>query len=369
ICFDGIAAELNRRRLRDRNARLLDPGEAAKTPRLAKAAFGWLERLPSDMAADGTRMKRALRALHEIIGNDREFVVRVERIASLMKASDETTRRGLRDLEEACVVAVVRRERERRTGGQGPSQYMIVWPTVVDLARSQGFQRSLFPDDGEPDASTWNGRSDKSSEGLSEVAPCGEAPTHDGEAPTHRGEAPTHRGEAHTLDRAREIPFRNPDSKYPPSPPSPSSRRSQEGAEAADLVEWVPIRKRLAAYGMGNPRDFINVGAARGWTPDQVTALLDCCERLVVGAVQAHPPGRLWWQIRQGEPGSEISMPPVELYRRAAREREMALDVKRRAAKAAPAAAEEEKPGEPLDELGLEQLAELVELVPEALRR
>lgn len=370
ICFDSIAAELNVRRLKERNARLLDPGEAAKTPRLAKAAFGWLERLPSDMAADAPRMKRALRALHEIIGNDRKFVVRVQRIADLMKASDETTRRGLRDLEEACVVAVVRRERERRTGGQGPSEYMIVWPTVADLARSQGFQRSLFSEDGEGDGSTDFGRSDKSSEGHSDAAPCGEALTHRGGAPPHHGEALTHGGEAHTSNRVREIPSPDSLSQYPPSPPSPSKRslKSSGGeAEEADLEEWIPVRRRLSAYGIGNPRDAINVGAPRGWTPPQVMKLLDQCEKLCIDAIKAHPPGRVWWQIREGEPGSEISMPPAETYRRAARDREQLLAQKRRDAKTSDAPAA--KATEPIDELPLEKLRELLPLIPEQLRR
>ncbi|QDT54613.1 hypothetical protein Pan44_26480 [Caulifigura coniformis] len=369
ISFRTIADEINARRLRGFNVRLLDPKQAKEIPRLAKRAAtegGVLKSLPPDLRASGPRMQRVLLALHSKIGANPSWVVRKALIAREMGLSDDATaERGIRDLEESDIIHVTRREREPRTGGQGPSEYRIIWATVKDLALNQGAQPSLFIErdlaaasSGRPDKSS--GRGPRSREAPPHSA---EAPPHYAGAGPHYAEAPPHNAGALIVDpRARVSPFHSP---IHPSSSCPPERSEEEG-------DWSRIRDRLRAYGLGSHRQTAREARDGGWTAAQVDALLDRCEQhtIVAGKVriQAWPAGAVWWQLRNASPGALITMQHSETYRRAKRDQDLKAEQERERKAHAERAAELAPINEALLVLSLEQVRELVDRLPKEMR-
>ena len=227
ISLEGIAQEINARRVAE------NQGEA----------------VARDKRAGARRMQRALVAIHEILGQNRTWVVTVEVIARQMHVGERTARRALSDLEQACLVEITRRERARRRGGQGPSEYRLVWPNLLDLAESQGLQPSLdFPPEDAPQAGGAEAviaESDRPDGPSGPPQPArGRAPGHSGRAPGHSGRAPGHSGRApgHSGRALRgahaPVPLSSPHFKSPPPPPSGNpgdGGEEEEGGRFLDL--------------------------------------------------------------------------------------------------------------------------------------
>ncbi len=322
IDFDRIAVEVNRIRLRDLNAKLMDPEQARRSPRLAKLQWP-LKSLPTDLKADAGRMRRTLLALHEIIGRNHSFRQRVAIIGERMGASAETAERGVRDLRECHLVDVKARVGDRqedgtrrrrdRVGGRGPSEYKILWASIADEATSRGAQPALDLHDEDDSVAGGSGGPDVLS---GRGQPGGDRAPH-GEGSLPHGEGSLPHGEGSLSRRARAIsPSRS--SSKPPPPVLPQ-------AEEAD--DWTRLRTRLAAYGVGCTRVAIREARIHGWTAPQVAQLLDECERLSFvdtdgSVVRAHPPGRVYTQLVSFEPGTRIALAPAPGYVEAQRARQ-----------------------------------------------
>jgi hypothetical protein len=283
-----------------------------------------------DKRAAAGRMRRALVAIHEIVRNDRSWVVSMEVIAREMGASENTARRAVLDLEEACLVEVVRRQRARRRGGQGPSEYRLVWPNLLDLAATQGVQRGLFEGGDAPaepgvrDVSEearpedLSGRRDEGqrcggapSQSGGAPSHCDRAPSHCDRAPSHCDRAPSHCGSALSSARA-PAPLSNPSFHPPPLP---------DGGEDFSLA-WKTVRKELAAYGVATHRQAAAFAGDRGWSPEQIRELLAQCLRQTIDGVRAYGPGAVHRHLMTGEPGTPMRLAPSDAYNRAKRDRE-----------------------------------------------
>lgn len=393
----SVAAEVNARRLRDLRARLdgpLDDRQRKKMSRvLARHQAGTLHELPSDLAANADRMRQVLIAIFRKLGARPTWSFKVLQLAEEFGLKESTVRRGILDLEAACLVEVTRKTNQWK-GGKTASNYRLVWPNLRDLAASQGVQGRLFDPERGADGPV-------RAEGFRPVEPVGRDPgernttshgeeqsTHRGRSTSHHDRSITHGGEAtshggrspHARPRTHASSFFS----FPHSPQSsPPSKREEEvgpclirtdgrrkASEPCDRPEWGRVRSRLVHLLAAWPKA-INVAAERGWSPDQAERLVETFEGKTVGEVRAWSVGILYWQLTNGLPGSSINLPPCEAYVRAARdarldsERKLAAQSASRQTETRTAAAAEldqldERFGPTLDALSGEPLEQLV---------
>lgn len=380
-----IADEVNRMRLAALREKIetATPAQRKRMPRLIRLyEAGQLETvddLPADLKADARRMKNTLFALHLAMGENFYVTRSVKDIAELARMTEQTTRRGVLDLENACLIIVTRRERPRRTGGQGVSQYQLVSATLRDIALSQGLQGELFDcgrrveGDSDAVAESFGGPDESSGQshptgpfpsdaGESPGTPShgGNAPSHHGNPPSHGGRPPSHHGRAYR-PRAGESPAESPESlserTEPPSSssPEPPCVSSEEGTTTTGVSErqWLHVvSERLKDYGLGSHYQLALIDAPKkGWTARQLLEFCDDLERETIGDVRKFKPGAVWWQLTYGEPGSRITMPPREEWTRekrnealrAARERDAVADADKAERRQAERAAEQER--------------------------
>lgn len=348
IHLDGIAAEINRARLRDYQSRLSCPtDEDRKNLRRLLALYdgGQLLDLPGDLRADGPRMRSVLIGLHLLIGDSREAVLSYKQISVASGMSYSSVRRGLDDLRDGMLVSSRTRERARWQGGEGPSAYFVVWSTLQDLSSDQGLQLGLAFEASQP-VTAESDRPDIPSGRVEEAGPdpqeCGPAfrlkrvaPQSREHPPAHREQAPAHREHppAHSRERAgaRFSPspkekegdsfFEPPRQRIPPPPSFPSAVRAR----------WLEIVARLAAYGLATANETARTAERRGWSIEQVHALLDFCEGMTVDGIRAFGPGLIHFYIETALPGTPVAAAPREEYIRAKRDRAIRLQADREA--------------------------------------
>jgi hypothetical protein len=391
ISFEKVAAEVNELRWRELLCTLAAPSDADRKKMHAlikKYDAGELDRLPTDMRADGARMKRALISLHRLLGKFRDGVYKREQIAEeAAPMSLRTVARAIDDLDLANLIEADRqRERPRRYGGQGPSKYRIVWPTILDMAHSQGLQfRVLFDEEsaeqGHPPAAVKVDEACRpqplptpapslptQGEPLAPAVPQnGIAPCHSGIAPCHSGIAPCHENGPNAHAGASFPTSIQPSS---PSPSAPTERAqhtpSAELHDSATLKEkeilpgdgktgWPAAAGRLERYGVLLPARALGAARAHGWTVAQVVELLDLCEAKSIdqgprGVVRGWGPGLVFRHLQSCPAGAAIAISLSETYRRAARDR--AIEHQQRRQQAAAAASAEQKATAPAADEG-----------------
>lgn len=354
IHLDGVAAEVNLKRLRDYQARLSCPTEQDRENLRRLVALyesGQLTDLPGYHRADGPRMRKILIALHTLIGEAREAALSYTQIASAAKLSKKSAQRGLDDLRAASLVNSTHRARPRWQGGQGPSAYFIVWSTLRDLASVQGLQRAFVFEAHQPVTAESSlpdhpsGRVDEADAVSQEREPRfrRSSPSR-GHPRGHSGHARSHsdhpRVATHAGAPARALPpspkekeddfFESKDSKNPPPPSFPPAFRAR----------WPDVVTRLAAYGIATATAAARVASKGGWSIDQVMSLLDRCESMIVDGIQAFGPGLICRHLELTPPGTPIAVAPREVYVRAKRDHALRLQAEREAQAAKPAEAQ-----------------------------
>lgn len=384
VGLERVADEVNRRRLKRLRQKIAGPlseRERKKMRRLiALDAEGRLEELPSDLRANASRMKRILLLIFLKVGARASWSFKVGDLAEEFGETSETVRRGILDLEEACLIEVTRKQHHWK-GGWWKSEYRLVWPNLSELAEGRDVQRSLF--DG--------GDAPVRAEGFQPVEPVGQGPgdgstltSHDGLIPrcekstshhenliSHSEESTSHcedttshsdRATSH-CGRSYNAQARTPASSFSSSfqssiPPSSFSARAEKkkdfeggrqterrNAEPCDRPEWGSVRSRLQPLIAAWPKA-INNAAEQGWSPSQAEQLLDQFDQHAVGDVRAWKVGSLYWQLTNGAPGTLIDMPPCDAYVRARRDQKLAAARDAVAARAAAQAAKKETEGE-----------------------
>jgi len=380
-----IAAEVNRQRLdvlREK-IRTASSAQRKKMRRLTRLyATGRLETvddLPSDLRADARRMQRTLTALHLAMGDAFVVTRSVAVMAESAGMTAETLRRGILDLEQGRLLLVRRRDRPRRSGGQGVSEYRLVLATLRDLAWSQGLQGELFdcgrPGQGHDDsvAESFGNSSVPSGQNHPSGASVagGRAPTHGGRAPTHGGRAPTHGGRALRPRAGTSLAESfSPTSSSSSSPPEESqpAQREKETTEEFELL--TAVSRRLKMYGVADHHDLVmHQDPEAGWSADQMCDFVDDLERETIDGVAKWSPGAVWWQLKRGAPGSRITLPPTDAWLRARRDRDRRLERDCEARRAA-----EQRPQREAEETAWRQREErlgpiLDSLSPDDLRR
>jgi len=360
----AIADEINTRRLSALNDLLADTtrikrasqdrrkreGGGDQYGRLLKLVEqqGWpLYQLPSDMRADANRMKRYLIALHSRLGNQRCRQLSDEEIAEEMCVSPRTARRGAQDCREAFLVDVAEHNRAPASGGgRDLNGFMIVWPTLADLAEGPRVQ-SLF----EPSLpAEMTQRDERILQPENPVRPFDDF-GHSGETHGHSGETHGHSGLVRNTARAPSplsLSNLNTSSSSLHLPPRTSRRKDKEEEDLIFLrnTEWKLAYEALKTYPVGDSARAIRSARLLGWTAEQVLEFIAECKAKVINGRRAWEPGQVWWQLKNGSPGSRISMQPSELYRREKRNHEIALERKRREAKAAEETAPRQKSSE-----------------------
>lgn len=413
IALDQVAREVNLQRLKRLKAKIagaLSERERVKMRRvIALQAEGRLEELPSDLRANAQRMKRILLLIFLKVGSRMKWAFKVDELAEEFGETSETVRRGILDLEDACLIEVTRKHHHWK-GGWWKSEYRLVWPNLRELAEGRPVQGTLF-DGGD-------GTDSVRAECFSPVEPAGQGPgegttptSHDGLIPrcekstshcehsishheyttshseqsiSHSDTASTHSGRSLNT-RARPYARSSFSSSLTSSPSSSLSAQSGEekkkalegrgGARAGpssacDRPEWGRVRIRLQPL-IQCWAKAIDQAAEHGWTAEQAEALIDQFERNSVGAIRAWKVGSLYWQLTNGTPGSRIDMPPCEAFVRARRDQQLQVERRAQAARQSAAAAKRDVDqgrrsnleiefGERLDQLSGDELERLI---------
>jgi hypothetical protein len=353
ISFLGVAAELNRRRLDELNRKLanaaLSGRERTQYRRLLELVErrGLLTELPSDMRAHADGMKRALIGFHSVIGRKAgplglQAPVAHWELAEEMCCDERTARRRAQDVREASLVIVVPRTRAALYGGQAENGIQIVWPTIRDLADSQGIQTLLYFGDEAPQPQQPEPQQELP--GVSDAGPgtkrppghSGHPPGHSGHPPGHSGHPPGHSGHppghsGHVASRRAGAPSPSSFQSENPLPPLPP-RRGQHGvtSEEEDFVltdpDWRPAVAALSTYpprGIAKKALALALARRHDWTPADVVAFVQQCARTAIDGVQAWGPGPIFWQLCNGTGPNKaaIDIPPDKPYRQA-RERQ-----------------------------------------------
>jgi len=152
FCLEAIAAHLSQ----DRFAAWSANPDTIAARRAALLEGGKAPKFQSKNNANATRMKAALHALHQIIGNHTSRTATHEEIAAKMcGCSNDTVVRAIRDLEDASLIEKTARQHPRWTkkgGGTGPCEYTIAWANLRRRARELTGVEVLFVDEGPNDA-------------------------------------------------------------------------------------------------------------------------------------------------------------------------------------------------------------------------
>jgi hypothetical protein len=123
--------------------------------------------------ADHARMKLAMLALHELIGDRPKAKLAYKEIAEKMAdlshrtCSAKTAERAIRDLCDESFVGkeAAARARCRGEGGDSANIYLIAWSTMRDMAAEQGVQGLLFAGEDAAASAPGRGRPDSRSGG------------------------------------------------------------------------------------------------------------------------------------------------------------------------------------------------------------
>ncbi|TXH46015.1 MAG: hypothetical protein E6Q97_30415 [Desulfurellales bacterium] len=430
ISLDRVAREVNLQRLKRLKAKIagaLSERERLKMRRvIALQSEGRLEELPSDLRANAQRMKRILLLIFLKVGSRMKWAFKVDELAEEFGETSETVRRGILDLEDACLIEVTRKHHHWK-GGWWKSEYRLVWPNLRELAEGRSVQGTLFDGgDGtdlvraecfppvEPAGQgPGDGTTPTSHDGLitrceKSTSHCEHSISHHGCSISHHGcsishseqsishsdRASTHSGRSLNT-RARPYArssFSSSSTSRPSSSfsalPGEEKKKALEGrggaragpTSACDRPEWGRVRSRLQPL-IQCWAKAIDQAAEHGWTAEQAEALIDQFERSSVGTIRAWKVGSLYWQLTNGTPGSRIDMPPCEAFVRARRDQQLDLERRAQAARQSAAAAKrdvdqgrrstlESDFGERLDQLAGDELDRLIAAaVPDEFHR
>lgn len=285
------------------------------------------------------RMVDVLRAIDSYAGRHPSWVLKIATIADYCGVSIRTVKRAIRDLEAADLLIVTRRERARRYGGQGPSEYQIVWSNLRSLAAEQGQQSLLDYSAGD---SSPEGKCSNSPPDSSDAGERGDTVAQRGDMMAHRGDTVARRGD--TVSPPNSITDPSTDPSTAPLNEASVLDSSRAGGTATEPTPrgWREIENSLAQFGVQDAHHACQRAQSRGLSADDVAALIAFAERHSVATaeagkrVYAYGPGALYQRITTGRRGQNVSdgWPPAsESYVRAERDQALAADRARQAAK------------------------------------
>lgn len=336
----------------------------ARSVELYDAGMFSLDKMPSDLAASGKRMKRVLEALNAQLGLDYEKRVSIDDLVGDARREDKTIRRGTRDLQEAGLIVKTAMDAPRWRGGEGPSAFRIFWPAVRDLAIAQGWQRGLpipgfsgssgnvpgelvagvetvvgrdagQPDDGpaqdrrpehvagtrQPEVSAGRVQT-LGGAGKGSLPPpiCDHPPGQSDHPPGHNDRAPGH---FRLARRAPKVRARTCASFFPlgkkeletPSSSVPIRRPAQNGEAGKkenifQRPDWRKRRDQLSNFGVRAATVTVERAAAHGWTLEQLDAFLNRIAEMSRAGIPPWRPELICYHLQNFDPGVPIAKDP-----------------------------------------------------------